>query len=82
MRKYFAVISTILITVLTGIFSWLYLTIDINPDRVTTIFSSPALYDVKGRLFHVRLSPSSEWQIPIPLDEMGKWLPLVAVNAE
>ena len=63
-------------------FGGLWLNIDINPDRVTTIFGSPALYDSEGRLFHVRLSPDSEWQIPIPLEEMGRWLPLVAVNAE
>ncbi|MBQ7543781.1 MAG: penicillin-binding protein 1C [Synergistaceae bacterium] len=63
-------------------FGVLWLSIDINPERVTTIFGSPALYDSEGRLFHVRLSPDSEWQIPIPLGEMGKWLPLVAVNAE
>lgn len=63
-------------------FSWLWLSIDINPERVTAIFGSPAMYDTEGRLFHVRLSPASEWQIPIPLDEMGRWLPVVAVNAE
>lgn len=71
-----------LFTLAAIIFAGLWLTIDINPERVTTIFGSPALYDVKGNMFHVRLSPDSEWQIPIPLDEMGKWLPLVAVNAE
>lgn len=64
------------------IFAWLWLNINVNPDRVTTIFGSPALYDSNGKLFHVRLSPNSEWQIPIPLNQMGKWLPLVAVNAE
>ncbi|MBQ7154588.1 MAG: penicillin-binding protein 1C [Synergistaceae bacterium] len=63
-------------------FGVVWLNIDINPERVTTIFGSPALYDSEGRLFHVRLSPDSEWQIPIPLEEMGRWLPLVAVNAE
>ncbi len=56
--------------------------IDINPENVTTIYGSPAFYDVEGRLFRVRLSPDSEWHIPIPLNEMGKWLPIVAVNAE
>ena len=64
------------------IFAGLWLTVDLNPQQVITISGSPALYDSEGRLFHVRLSPDSEWQIPIPLDEMGKWLPLVAVNAE
>ena len=60
----------------------LWFSIDINPERVINIFASPAFYDSSGKLFHVKLSPTSEWQIPIPLDEMGKWLPLVAVNAE
>ena len=64
------------------LFAGLWMNIDINPEKVTTISGSPALYDSEGRLFHVRLSPDSEWQIPIPLDEMGRWLPLVAVNAE
>ena len=70
--------SVIIIMIFTG----LWLSVDINPERVTTIFGSPAVYDVNGKLFHVRLSPDSEWQIPIPLEDMGKWLPLVAVNAE
>ena len=65
-----------------AIFSWLWLTIDVSSEKVVAVFGSPALYDANGTLFHVRLSPDSEWQIPIPLDEMGKWLPLVAVNAE
>ena len=71
-----------LITLALVIFSGLWLAIDVSPEKVITIFGSPALYDTNGNLFHVRLSPDSEWQIPIPLDEMGKWLPLVAVNAE
>ncbi len=60
----------------------LWFSIDINPERVVKIIASPAFYETSGKLFHVKLSPASEWQIPIPLDEMGKWLPLVAVNAE
>ena len=75
MKKYIFLVPVIL-------FACLWFSIDINPERVTTIYGSPALYDINGRLFHVRLSPDSEWQIPIPLGEMGRWLPLVAVNAE
>ena len=75
-------ISLLLVLISAVIFAGLWLNIDINPEKVTVIFGSPALYDVEGRLFHVRLSPASEWQIPIPLEDMGKWLPLVAVNAE
>lgn len=79
MRKYFLLALSV---ILVAGFSWLWSINDINPERVTVIFGSPAMYDSEGRLFHVRLSPASEWQIPIPLDDMGKWLPLVAVNAE
>lgn len=79
MRKYSLLALSV---ILVAGFSWLWSINDINPERVTVIFGSPAMYDSEGRLFHVRLSPASEWQIPIPLDDMGKWLPLVAVNAE
>ncbi|MBQ7220169.1 MAG: penicillin-binding protein 1C [Synergistaceae bacterium] len=78
MKKFLLSLSALAIV----IFSGLWLAIDLSPEKVTTIYGSPALYDINGSLFHVRLSPDSEWQIPIPLDEMGKWLPLVAVNAE
>ena len=73
--------TALILAVFAGV---LWLSVDITPERVTAVqnFGSPALYDTKGRLFHVRLSPASEWQIPVKLDEMGKWLPLVAVNAE
>ena len=76
--KKFLLLPVILIVIIIV----LWLNINVNSERVTTIFGSPAFYDVNGKLFHVRLSPDSEWQIPISLDEMGKWLPLVAINAE
>lgn len=72
----------LVIIALISSFILLWVNIDVNPERVTTIFASPAFHDVNDKLFHVRLSPASEWQITIPLNEMGKWLPLVAVNAE
>ncbi len=43
---------------------------------------SPALLDAKGNLFHVRLSSREEYCLPVPLEQMGKWLPLVAVEVE
>lgn len=74
----------LLAALLSGIaaFVLLYLLIPLDPEQVTRIEASPALYDARGRLFHLRLSSNSEWQIPIPLSEMGKWLPLVAVGVE
>ena len=43
---------------------------------------SPALYDAEGRLFHARLSESQEYCIPVALDSMGRWLPMLAVEVE
>ncbi|MBR2208439.1 MAG: penicillin-binding protein 1C, partial [Synergistaceae bacterium] len=78
MKKAFLII----ISVFLSAFLILFFSIDVNPERVKNIFGSTAFYDTNDKLFHVRLSPASEWQIPIKLEEMGKWLPLVAVNAE
>ncbi|MBQ7197455.1 MAG: penicillin-binding protein 1C [Synergistaceae bacterium] len=78
MKKKFCFIAGVVLSAILILFS----SIEINPERVKTIFGSTAFYDANGKLFHVRLSPASEWQIPIKLEEMGQWLPLVAVNAE
>lgn len=43
---------------------------------------SPALLDKNGDLFHARLSADEEFCLPIPLDRMGRWLPLVAMEVE
>lgn len=63
-------------------FAWLWATLPLDMEQITRIDGSPALYDAEGRLFHLRLSRDSEWQIPIPLSEMGRWLPIAAVGAE
>ena len=63
-------------------FALLYISIPLDPKEVLRIEASSALYDSKGRLFHLRLSSNSEWQLPIPLSEMGRWLPRVAVGVE
>ncbi|MDY6414475.1 MAG: hypothetical protein SPL10_04875, partial [Synergistales bacterium] len=69
MRKVFLTVVALVII----IFSAVFFSIEINSERVKTIFGSTAFYDINGNLFHVRLSPSSEWQIPIKLNDMGKW---------
>ena len=43
---------------------------------------SPALLDKNGVLFHTRLSSREEYCLPVSLDRMGQWLPLVAVHVE
>ncbi|MDR1378313.1 MAG: penicillin-binding protein 1C [Synergistaceae bacterium] len=68
---FFAVISLVVST-----------QISLSLEEMENWNDSPALYDTEGRLFHVRLSRSSEWSLPIPLTDMGKWLPRVAVGIE
>lgn len=43
---------------------------------------SPVLLDRQGTLIHARLSADEEWCLPIPLSEMGDWLPKVLVAVE
>ncbi len=43
---------------------------------------SPVLLDNKGNLIHARLSSDQEWCLPIPLEEMGDWLPKTLVAIE
>ncbi len=38
--------------------------------------------DVQGAPLQGYLSISEEWSLPVPLDEMGKWMPIVAVALE
>ncbi|NLL36827.1 MAG: penicillin-binding protein 1C [Fretibacterium sp.] len=63
-------------------FALLWGLVPLSLEQVELVDRSPALYDSKGQLFHLRLSPDSEWLIPIPLSEMGRWLPIVAVAVE
>lgn len=57
----------------------------VTPDPLPAVLSwpvSPALLDKDGRLVHARLSRNQEWCLPIPLSEMGTWLPKVLVAVE
>ncbi len=63
-------------------FSILWIAVPLPVESVRNRSASPALYDVRGHLFHVRLSKDSEWSLPIPLSGMGRWIPLVAVGVE
>ena len=78
MRKYIVCAAALLL--LFTAHEWF--SISISPERVTAIHGSTVMYDTEGRMFHVRLSPDEQWHIPVRLGEMGKYLPLVAVNAE
>lgn len=43
---------------------------------------SPALFDNRGDLYHIRLSTAEEYCLPLPLARMGRWLPRLAVAVE
>ncbi len=51
-------------------------------DEIVHWKASPLVLDRDGRIIHARLSASSEWAIPVPLTDMGKWLPAVVVSVE
>lgn len=57
----------------------------LTPDPLPLVANwpvSPILLDNKGEIIHARLSASDEWCLPVPLSEMGQWLPRVLVAVE
>ncbi|MDR2161801.1 MAG: penicillin-binding protein 1C [Desulfovibrio sp.] len=55
------------------------------PDPTPEVLSwpvSPVLLDRGGTLIHARLSGDGEWCLPIPLEEMGEWLPRILTAVE
>lgn len=55
------------------------------PDPVAGVVRwpvSPVLLDNRGSLIHARLSSDGEWCLPVPLTEMGAWLPKILVEVE
>lgn len=51
-------------------------------ESVTRWPSSFVLLDDREEAVHIRLSSRNEWNIPVSLEKMGQWLPLVAVAVE
>ncbi len=70
----------ILCALLGGGMAFFPLPLDVAPFR--TYVSSLALYDREGRILCLFRSPQDEWLLPVPLKEMGRWLPLLAVESE
>ncbi len=56
--------------------------LELPMDEILKWPASPVLIDRTGEVFYVALSSESEWSVPIPLDQMGRWLPFVAVEVE
>jgi penicillin-binding protein 1C len=84
MKKTLKYIFIATVTILLVSVTWFWRSVPFSLREVTDLssISSPSIYDRNGALFHARLSSESEWSIPIPLEQMGKWLPIVAVGVE
>jgi len=52
------------------------------PREVMTYAASTRAYDSVGGLMYAELSANEEWCIPVSLDRMGRWTPVVAVGIE
>lgn len=84
MKRNFILVLIILFGFLSAAAMSLWRAVPFSIENVSDLsrYQSNSLYDRNGVLFHVRLSPDGEWSIPIPLEKMGKWLPIVAVGIE
>ncbi|MEN3187686.1 MAG: penicillin-binding protein 1C [Atribacterota bacterium] len=61
---------------------FLFQSISVNPERILSYSSSPLILSQEGKILRVFRSVEDEWCIPVELDAMGKWLPLLAVEIE
>jgi penicillin-binding protein 1C len=84
MKKILISVFIVIVSVFFFAALLLWQNVPLSVPEVTDLscISSPSIYDRNGALFHARLSTESEWSIPIPLEQMGKWLPIVAVGVE
>ena len=76
------IVCAVLPVCLIGGGAYLWLAVPDPLPRVLSWPVSPVLLDDKGVLIHARLSSAQEWCLPIPLSEMGDWLPRTLVAVE
>ncbi len=55
---------------------------EISPEAVRECSVSPGVFDVRGEPLRIWASPEGYWSLPISLDQMGEWLPKIAVAVE
>ena len=78
----------LLVALLSGIFAFFcavfaaVLCVPLPLDRIRTYPVSPFVMDRHERPLAIRLSGASEYCVPISLDRMGRWLPIVVVGVE
>jgi penicillin-binding protein 1C len=79
MRRYsgITILTLIVATVLLGII-WLPLPAELQ----TPLVGTPILLDLRGREIAELASQQARVQIPVPLSQMGDWLPRVTVTLE
>ncbi|SHN69151.1 penicillin-binding protein 1C [Desulfovibrio litoralis] len=78
-------IFLLLFSALAVWFAYLFLLLFLLPSQrelVEDFYISPTVYDRNNTLFAARLSVKEEWLFPIPLKDMGKWLPKICIAVE
>jgi penicillin-binding protein 1C len=61
----------------------LYLTWpELSLEAVQHCSVSPGVYDHRGEPLRIWPSPEGDWSLPVSLDQMGEWLPRIAVAVE
>ncbi len=61
----------------------LYLTWpELSLEAVRHCSVSPGVYDHRGEPLRIWPSPEGDWSLPVSLDQMGEWLPKIAVAVE
>jgi penicillin-binding protein 1C len=56
--------------------------VPLPPDLLSPLEGAPVLVDVNGRVLESMASAEARAQRPIPLDQMGRWLPAVTIALE
>ncbi len=55
---------------------------EISLEAVRSCSVSPGVFDFQGEPLRIWPSPEEEWSLPVSLDQMGAWLPRIAVEVE
>jgi penicillin-binding protein 1C len=55
---------------------------ELSLDAVRRCSVSPGVYDRRMEPLRIWVSPEGDWSLPLSLDQMGEWLPKIAVAVE
>ncbi|MDD4839026.1 MAG: transglycosylase domain-containing protein, partial [Synergistaceae bacterium] len=64
------------------VFVFLTAALSVPGEKITKWHWSTVVTDKRGAPLQGYLSKNEEWSLPVPLEEMGAWMPKVAVALE